>query len=158
MALDLQQLAPPWQPCLDQPQGTRHLLILLHHFRRLLQHDPHFHSFNFSYRRCPKTIGHTIPFRLILPCRCRILCFMLHSSCQDKVMIKEHLMSNHFTWPLFMETSPDALGVKKRNLWTPDGMPHPQPDDVCLQHKVFQNPHTGLHQMSSDLRNVYYHA
>ena len=23
---------------------------------------------------------------------------------------------------------------------------------------VFENPHTGYHQMSSDLRNVYYHA
>ena len=52
-------------------------------------------------------------------------------------------------------------GCKKRNLRTPQGAPHPPPNDLCLQHKefvVFENPHTGLHQLSHDLRNVYYHA
>ena len=52
-------------------------------------------------------------------------------------------------------------GCKKRNLQTPDGALHPPPNDLCLQHKefvLFKNLHTGLHQLSHDLRNVYYHA
>ena len=54
-----------------------------------------------------------------------------------------------------------CTGCKMRNLRTPSGAPHPPPNDLCLQHKefvVFENPHTGLHQLSHDLRNVYYHA
>jgi len=47
------------------------------------------------------------------------------------------------------------------NLRSEDGKPHPPPYDLCLQHKeyvVFANPRTDSHQISSDLRNVYYHA
>ena len=35
------------------------------------------------------------------------------------------------------------------------------PYNLCLQHKehvLFENPHTGLHQLSTEQRNVYYHA
>jgi len=52
-------------------------------------------------------------------------------------------------------------GCGVRNLLSKDRKPHPPPYDLCLQHKeyvVFVNPRTGSHQMSSDLRNVYYHA
>ena len=52
-------------------------------------------------------------------------------------------------------------GCKKRNLRTPEAALHLPPDDLCLQHEefvLFENPHTGLHQLSKDLRNVYYHA
>ena len=41
------------------------------------------------------------------------------------------------------------------------GKPKKPPHDLCLRHKeyvIFENPHTGKHQMSADLRNVYYHA
>ena len=54
-----------------------------------------------------------------------------------------------------------CTGCKMRNLRTPQGVPHQPPDDLCLQHKefvMFENPCTGLHQLSHDLRNVYYHA
>lgn len=42
-----------------------------------------------------------------------------------------------------------------------NGKPLPPPDDIVLQHKeqvLFQNPKTGIFQLSYDLRNVYYHA
>ena len=53
-----------------------------------------------------------------------------------------------------------CAGCEVRNLRTEDGKPHQPPYDLCLLHKehvVFANPRTGSHQMSSDLRNVYYH-
>ena len=40
------------------------------------------------------------------------------------------------------------------------GKPLPPPDDIVVQHKehvLFQNPHSGVFQLSHDLRNVYYH-
>ena len=80
---------------------------------------------------------------------------MLHSSCLDKVN------EQPFYLTFVHGNISRCTGCKKRNLRTPDRVPHPPPDDLCLQHKeyvVFENPHTGLHQMSSDLRNVYYHA
>ena len=52
-------------------------------------------------------------------------------------------------------------GCDQRNLRGVDGKPKQPPYDLCLQHKeyvIFENPHTGMHQLSSDLRNVYYHA
>ena len=52
-------------------------------------------------------------------------------------------------------------GCGKRDLRGEDGRPKPQPYDLCIQHKehvLFENPHTGMYQMSADLRNVYYHA
>ena len=52
-------------------------------------------------------------------------------------------------------------GCGQRNLRGVDGKPKQPPYDLCLQHKeyvIFENPHTGMHQLSSDLRNVYYHA
>ena len=32
------------------------------------------------------------------------------------------------------------------------------PADICLEYVLFENPRTGYHQMSSDLRNVHYYA
>ena len=52
-------------------------------------------------------------------------------------------------------------GCGKRDLRGEDGRPKPSPYDLCIQHKehvIFENPHTGMYQMSVDLRNVYYHA
>ena len=52
-------------------------------------------------------------------------------------------------------------GCGKRDLRGVDGKPKPPPHDLCLQHKeyvIFENTHTGMHQLFSDLRNVYYHA
>lgn len=52
-------------------------------------------------------------------------------------------------------------GCGKRDLRGEDGRPKPPPYDLCIQHKehvLFENPHTGMYQMSVDLRNVYYHA
>ena len=40
------------------------------------------------------------------------------------------------------------------------GKPLPPPDDLVVQHKeyvLFQNPRSGVFQLSHDLRNVYYH-
>ena len=54
-----------------------------------------------------------------------------------------------------------CAGCGLRNLKNTDGSPLQPPSDICLQHKeyvLFENPHTGYHQMSRDLRNVYYHA
>ena len=42
-----------------------------------------------------------------------------------------------------------------------DGKVLPPPDDLVLQHKeqvLFNNPKTGMYQLSRDYRNVYYHA
>ena len=36
----------------------------------------------------------------------------------------------------------------------------PPPDDIVLRHReqvMFQNPNTGIFQLSKELRNVYYH-
>ena len=52
-------------------------------------------------------------------------------------------------------------GCGKRDLRGDDGRPKPPPYDLCIQHKeyvLFENPRTGMHQMSWDPRNVYYHA
>ena len=42
-----------------------------------------------------------------------------------------------------------------------DGKPLPPPDDLVMQHKeyyvLFQNPRSGVFQLSRYLRNVYYH-
>ena len=41
-----------------------------------------------------------------------------------------------------------------------DGKPLPPPDDLVVQHKeyvLFQNPKSGIFQLSRELRNVYYH-
>ena len=54
-----------------------------------------------------------------------------------------------------------CAGCGQRNLQKTDGSVLEPPADICLQHKeyiMFENPHTGCHQMSHDLRNVYYHA
>ena len=42
-----------------------------------------------------------------------------------------------------------------------DGRPKPPPYDLCIQHKehvLIETPHTGMYQMSANLRNVYNHA
>lgn len=52
-------------------------------------------------------------------------------------------------------------GCSGKILRAANGSPLPPPDDIVLQHKeqvLFQNPKTGLFQLSHDLRNVYYHA
>ena len=49
----------------------------------------------------------------------------------------------------------------KRDLHGDDGRPKPPPYDLCIQHKeyvLFENPRMGMHQISWDPRNVYYHA
>ena len=54
-----------------------------------------------------------------------------------------------------------CAGCGKRDLRGPDGKPHNPPNDLCAQHKefmVFENPKTGNHQQSHNVRNVYYHA
>lgn len=54
-----------------------------------------------------------------------------------------------------------CTGCGRRTLRGEDGRPHPPPHNLCLQHKeyvLFENPHTGRHQLSSEHRNVYYHA
>jgi len=52
-------------------------------------------------------------------------------------------------------------GCTDKILRDPNGKPLPPPDDIVLQHKeqvLFNNPNTGLFQLSKDHRNVYYHA
>ena len=52
-------------------------------------------------------------------------------------------------------------GCGKRDLRDVNGKPKLPPHDLCVRHKeyvIFENPHTGKHQLSQDLRNVYYHA
>ena len=52
-------------------------------------------------------------------------------------------------------------GCGKRDLRGEDGRPKPSPYDLCIQHKehvIFENPHTGMYQLSVGLRNVYHHA
>lgn len=54
-----------------------------------------------------------------------------------------------------------CAGCGQRNLHGVDGKPKQPPYDLRLQHKeqvIFENAHTGMHQLSSDLRNVYYHT
>ena len=51
-------------------------------------------------------------------------------------------------------------GCSGRILRGGDGKPLPPPDDLVVQHKeyvLFQNPKSGIFQVSRDLRNVYYH-
>ena len=52
-------------------------------------------------------------------------------------------------------------GCANKILRDANGKPLPPPDDIVLQHKeqvLFNNPNTGLFQLSKDYRNVYYHA
>ena len=54
-----------------------------------------------------------------------------------------------------------CAGCGLKNLRQIDGSPFPPPEDLCVQHKeyvLFENPKTGIYQLSNDLRNVYYHA
>ena len=54
-----------------------------------------------------------------------------------------------------------CTGCGQRTLRAEDGRPRLPPYNLCLQHKeyvFFENPRTGLHQLSSEHRNVYYHA
>ena len=51
-------------------------------------------------------------------------------------------------------------GCSGRILRGGDGKPLPPPDDLVVQHKeyvLFQNPKSGIFQLSRELRNVYYH-
>ena len=52
-------------------------------------------------------------------------------------------------------------GCSGKILRNSDGKVPPPPNDLVLQHKeqvLFNNPKTGMYQLSSDHRNVYYHA
>ena len=52
-------------------------------------------------------------------------------------------------------------GCSGKILRNSDGNVLPTPNDLVLQHKervLFNNPKTGMYQLSSDHRNVYYHA
>ena len=54
-----------------------------------------------------------------------------------------------------------CTGCGKRDLRGVNGKPKQPPHDLCLRHKeyvIFEIPPTGTHQLSSDLRNVFYHA
>ena len=66
----------------------------------------------------------------------------------------------HFILPLSKAIFQDALVVRNGTCGHLK-VHHISPVDLCLQHKefmMFENPHTGLHQLSHYLRNVYYHA
>ena len=71
-------------------------------------------------------------------------------------------VENDIFWLQFVKGNISRCsGCGQRNLRGVDGKPKQPPHDLCLQHKeyvIFENPHTGMHQLSSDLRNVYYHA
>ena len=54
-----------------------------------------------------------------------------------------------------------CAGCGQRTLRGEDGKPRLPPHNLCLQHKehvLFENPYTGGHQLSAELRNMYYHA
>ena len=74
-----------------------------------------------------------------------------HSTCQKTPF-----------WLVFIKGNISrCAGCGQHNLRNTDGSVREPPDDICMQHKehvIFENPHTGCHQMSSNLRNVYYHA
>lgn len=69
---------------------------------------------------------------------------------------------NHLFWLMLVSGNISRCqGCSGKILRGADGKPLPPPDDIVLQHKeqvLFQNPKTGLFQLSHDLRNVYYHA
>ena len=69
---------------------------------------------------------------------------------------------NHLFWLMFLSGNISRCqGCAGKIMRGIDGKPLPPPDDIVLQHKeqvLFQNPKTGLFQLSHDLRNVYYHA
>ena len=69
--------------------------------------------------------------------------------------------SNNF-WLQFVRGNISRCnGCGKRDIRDIDGKARAPPLDMCVQHKeyvLFENPRTGMHQMSKDLRNVHYHA
>ena len=69
--------------------------------------------------------------------------------------------SNVF-WLMFVKGNISCCtGCVQRTLHGEDVRSRPLPYNLCLQHKeyiIFENSHTGRHQLSSEHRNVYYHA
>ena len=61
-------------------------------------------------------------------------------------------------WLMFVKGNISrCTGCGQRTLRGEDGRPRPPPYNLCLQHKeyvMFENPHTGRHQLSSEHRNV----
>ena len=68
---------------------------------------------------------------------------------------------NHLFWVMFVcGNISRCKGCSGRILKAPNNKPLPPPDDLVIQHKehvLFQNPKSGMFQLSHDLRNVYYH-
>ena len=69
---------------------------------------------------------------------------------------------NHLFWVMILSGNISCCqGCSDKILRNSDGKPFPPPNDLVLQHKeqvLFNNPKTGMYQLSSDHRNVYYHA
>ena len=69
---------------------------------------------------------------------------------------------NYLFWVVLLSGNiSHCQGCLGKILRSSDGKVLPPPDDLVLQHKeqvLFNNPKTGMCQLSRDYRNVYYHA
>ena len=69
---------------------------------------------------------------------------------------------NYLFWVVILSGNISRCqGCSKKILRNSDGKVLPPPNDLVLQHKervLFNNPKTGMYQLSVDHRNVYYHA
>ena len=69
---------------------------------------------------------------------------------------------NYLFWLMFVSGNISRCqGCSGKILRNSVGKPLPPPEDLILQHKeqvLFQNPNSGVYQMSREHRNVYYHA
>ena len=72
--------------------------------------------------------------------------------------IRNIIMPDNLFWITFVSGNISRCqGCQQKVLRGQNGKP---PDDLVLQHKehvLFQNPQTGIFQLSHDLHNVYYH-
>ena len=68
---------------------------------------------------------------------------------------------NYLVWVMILSGNISRCqGCSGKIMRNSDGKVLPPPDDLVLQHKervLFNNPKTGMYQLSSDHRNVYYH-
>ena len=83
------------------------------------------------------------------------------SSTQSASSACSPIIDSNLFWVILVSGNISRQGCANKILRDANGKPLPPPNDIVLQHKeqvLFNNPDTGIFQLSKDHQNVYYHA
>ena len=86
----------------------------------------------------------------------------LRSTFQRYIILRSVVDPKYLFWVVFVGGNISRCqGCSGKIMRDSNGKPLPPPNDLVMQHKeqvLFNNPKTGVFQLSSEHRNVYYHA